>query len=191
MKIQNQQSLPERVQAWVESARQNDQSKGDRNPAVDRLDWSGPEPSGREGLVRARGSFDQYGPRKLDLTVSNYDLFWRSEIKVTGRRTENYEEYTVRQRHHSDPEAFDFRASFRRNLVSGEVENMNYRPGPATGVELVRELLNDRTSLAVMAGTGLVTGAIGYAAGGGGGLAAAAAVGILAAGAFVAGNNLV
>jgi hypothetical protein len=193
MKIQSQQELPRRVQAWVEAARKLDQSPADRDPDLDEVRWDGPRPSAqqREGLEKVEARFDERGPARLRLTAIHYDHFWTSEVRVVAQRHGEYEDYTVRQRHSHDPESFDFRATYRRNLNTGQVENFDYRPGPPQGMERVSELLHDRQSLAVMGVAGLVMGGAGYVVAGLPGMAVGAALGILGGGSFVAGNNLV
>lgn len=184
MKIQ--QNLPQQVETWLQQVRQADQSAADRNPRPDRVDLTAPGLAlGQEEdrITRARAGFDHRGTLGASLTVDTHlDAFWISEAKVKVQREGDWEHVKVSLHHPRDPQMFDYRANYSRHLDSGEVKDAQVFPGPPQGLELVREILTDKTSQWTMAGGG----AVGALAGSLLGVGWAGALGGAAAGAGMA-----
>lgn len=185
-------NVPERVQTWIAAAQQVDQTADDRNQIKDQVDWNGFQSieGSKDQLERVSGSFDANGARDLNVTLTSTENFWRSRVKISAEREGDREHYTVTNQHPKDPEMFDYRAKFSKNLTTGAVENLEVRNGTSSLPELLKQWSSEPSSLAVLAGAGAVTGAASYLMQASLPITAAAALGgAVMAGFFLASNS--
>jgi len=159
-----QRDLPARVNYWLGQAKQADQGQSDRDVRPDFVDYQGTPAFSQDRLLRARAQFDAAGTVQADLLMDAYEQpFYPNELTVQVRRQGDLEKVAVRSHHPRDPEMFDYRASYSRDVKSGEVRDYVFNPGPPQGLALVHEVLTNREcqiNMGVFTGLGGVSGVI-------------------------------
>ena len=160
-----QKQLPAQVNAWLAQARQADGSATDQDARPGCVSLRGTSSFEEDRLIRAEAQFDEAGAVSANLLVDAHEHpFYSNELTIRVRRQGDLEKVSVRSHHPRDPELFDYRASYSRNLNNGEVQDFELRPGPPRGLELAAEIMGNRECQINLAGgamlgtiSGLVT----------------------------------
>ncbi|MBN9414271.1 hypothetical protein ABS71_10830 [bacterium SCN 62-11] len=148
-----QKDIPARVNAWLAQTRKADGASQDRDARPDFVQFEGPPSFEEDRIVSARAQFDSRGTVQADLMVDAHEHpFYSNELTIRVRRQGDLEQVSVRSHHPRDPEMFDYRASYARNVQSGEVQNFELRQGPPHGMELAREIFSNRECQINLAG---------------------------------------
>ena len=161
MKVQH--DIPARVNAWLARVKKADGSPEDRDARPDFVQLQGTPDFHEDRLLSARAQFDARGTASAKLVVDAHEHpFYSNEWTVQVRREGDQELVLVRSHHPTDPAVFDYRASYARDLNSGEVKDFVLRPGPPQGLELAHEIFTNREcqgNLVAGAALGTLSGA--------------------------------
>ena len=161
--VRIQKQLPAQVNAWLAQVRQADGGPTDRDARADRVSLRGTPSLEEDRILRAEAHFDQAGAVQARLEVDAHEHpFYSNELTIQVNRLGDRESVTVRSHHPRDPEVFDYRASYTRDLKSGEVQNFVLRPGPPHGLELTAEILGNRDCQIALAGGAVLGGLSGF-----------------------------
>ncbi|MBS2035577.1 hypothetical protein JST97_11365 [bacterium] len=152
-----QKQMPARVNAWLAQARQADGSPEDRDHRPNQVSLSGTPSLDEDRLIEAEAHFDDQGALQARLVVDAHEHpFYSNEITIRVRRQGDLEKVSLRSHHPTDPQFFDYRASYARDLKSGEIQDFCLRPGPPQGLELAAEIFSHRECQLTLAGSAVL-----------------------------------
>lgn len=155
-----QKELPARVNAWLAQTKKADGGAEDRDARAGFVEVRGTPDFNEDRLVRGDAQFDPAGTVSADLLVDAHEHpLYSNELAIRVRRQGDLEQVTVRSHHPRDPYLFDYRASYARDVKSGEVQDFVLRQGPPHGLELAREIFSNRECQLNMGG-GAVLGSL-------------------------------
>ena len=140
-----QKDLPARVNAWLAQTKKADGGAEDRDARPGFVKVEGTPDFNEDRLIRANAQFDSVGTVSADLLVDAHEHpLYSNELTIQVRRQGELEHVSVRSHHPRDPFLFDYRASYARDVKSGQVQDFELRQGPPHGLELTREILLNR-----------------------------------------------
>lgn len=152
-----QKDIPARVNAWLAQTKKADGAAEDRDLRPGFVRLQGNPDFDEDRLLKADAQFDGASTVSADLLVDAHEHpFYSNELAIRVRRQGDLEQVTVRSHHPRDPKMFDYRASYARDVTSGQVQDFVLRQGPPQGLELAREILSNRNCQLTIGGAAVL-----------------------------------